>query len=293
MPSAFHSRRQPDAPSGKPFERAEIDRRSDRERAGHQHDPERVEDAREHPDRKAEEQHAEHGLHRIHPCARARQQFPGGGAEHDQRRAHAETQHEECEPAEHRIARLADVEHCRGERRRDARSDDQRRQESHDRDADQRAALLLVADVGDLRLPRARQLQFVETEHAERKQHEQGREAPQDPRFLECGLQVRAGETRDDAGDREDDARREHVDDRQHERAPRRDVLAGARDDAGQDRDHREHARREREQQSEAEEAQQREPAVARQVRRERLFLRLVASARRHRRSGASRDLSG
>jgi hypothetical protein len=135
-----HAKRFPQPPPARgavrqPFESAEIDRASDRERTAHQHDPHAIENARQHPDRQAQEGHAEHGLDRVHPGAGARQQFAGTGSEHDQWCAHAEGERKQSGTAEHRIVRLCNVNDGGGQRRRHARSDDQRRQRTHDRDA--------------------------------------------------------------------------------------------------------------------------------------------------------------
>ena len=137
-----------------------------------------IEDAREHPDREAEKHHAKHGLDRIHPDACARQPLAGGGSKHNQRRAHAEAEHEQRKAAEHRIVRLTDIENSRGQGWCNAGTDNQRREQSHDGDTDQRPAFLLIADAGDFRLPGTGQLQFVETEHAQRKKNKQARETP-------------------------------------------------------------------------------------------------------------------
>ncbi len=65
------------------------------------------------------------------------------------------------------LARLTDDRERGDDGRRDACRDHERRQRAHDERADIRAGLLLIADVGELGLQRARQLQRVCAEHRE------------------------------------------------------------------------------------------------------------------------------
>jgi hypothetical protein len=64
---------------------------------------------------------------------------------------------------------------------------------THYERADHRAALLLAADVCKFALYRARHLQVVRPEHADGEQDEKTREQDQDPRLIECRLQLHAG----------------------------------------------------------------------------------------------------
>ena len=121
------------------------------------------------------------------------------------------------------------------------------------------------------------------------------REGGDDPRVLERRLQVGAEQPGDDAGDGEHQRVGDHVDQRQHQRAPRAQARALAGDQARQDRDHRQHARRERQQQAGAEEAEQRQPAIAcRQGRRRGGCLPTASvSQRRRNDSRPSRSVAG
>ena len=146
-------------------ERAEVDRRDDQQRGPHRHGQRGRQDALEHPDRDADQQHAEHRLDGVHPRACLRQQLAGRGADQQQRRAHAQAKREQRRAAEHCVAGLPDVDQRACQRRGDARADDQCRQEPHDRHAGQRAALLAVARGVDAALSPVRHLQVVEAEH--------------------------------------------------------------------------------------------------------------------------------
>ena len=122
-------------------------------------------------------------------------------------------------------------------------------------------------------------MQFVEAEHRQRHQHEQSGETPQHPRCLERGLQIFPGQTRDHPGDGEDHCVRQNIDAGKYQSALGGNVLTGAGDDAGQDRNHREYTRREREAQSSQKEHAEYQPKRAIQ---RTLEAAVVAGRRRH-----------
>jgi len=106
----------------------------------------------DHPDGHAEEQHSKEPLDGIHPRAGLGQEFPGGSADQEERRTHADAQGEQGQRATYDIARLADDHEGRHQRGRDAGRDDKGGEGTHDRRADVAPGLLLIAESGESRL---------------------------------------------------------------------------------------------------------------------------------------------
>ena len=165
--------------------------------------------------------------------------------------------------AQHRIARLVDVQQRAGQRRRHARADDQRRQHAHGEHAPERAALHAIARAGQAALQRRGKLQLVEAEHRQRKRDEQRREAAEHPWVLQGPGQQRPRQPRRDPASGVGDRHPEHVHRATAGGVRSADPLALADDDPGQDRNHRQHAGREGQQQAEAEEAGDHAPEAA------------------------------
>jgi hypothetical protein len=147
----------------------------------------------------------------FHPRSGLRQQRAAGGADGDQRRAHAERHDEQRRAAEHGVAGLADVEQRAGQRRGDAGADDQRRQRAHQEDADAAAALQVAGFFRQLALQRGRQLQFVEAEHRQRQDDEDQREGAEHPGVLQGRREQRAAEPGGDADRRVGQRHAQHV----------------------------------------------------------------------------------
>ena len=111
-------------------------------------------DARKHPGRHREHHDAEELLDEVHPGAGLRQELPGGGADDQKRRPHADAHGKEGGSSAGHLTALADDEERGDQRRTYARRDDERRERTHDRHATQGAGGLAIAEVGDPGLDR-------------------------------------------------------------------------------------------------------------------------------------------
>jgi hypothetical protein len=124
------------------------------------------------------------------------------------------------------------------------------------------AALDAIGQGRDTTLERARQLEFIKTEHGQGQQHEhQGAEA-QCPRILQGCAQHQTGQAGGDAQQRISQCHAQRIGERQVEGMQTAEFLA-ANDDAGQYRNHRQDAGRQRQQQPEAEETDHDQPQFA------------------------------
>ena len=248
---------------GQGVDRAHVHRRHDHQRGPQEQGEGGGGDPFEQPDRQRQQEHAEHRLDRIHPGAGARQQGAGRGADQQQRRAHAQAERKQRHAAEHGVAGIGNIDERAHQRRGDAGADDQRREKAHDGHAHQIAALLAVADLGELALDGGRHLQLIEAEHGEGEGDENQGKGADDPRILEPGLNVFPRQAHQHADDGVGERHRQYIHQRQHKGLAGGDCLALANDDAGEDGDHREHAGGEGQQQAGAEEDQQGEQGVA------------------------------
>ncbi|MNM99971.1 hypothetical protein D3C81_1125510 [compost metagenome] len=136
-----------------------------------------------------------------------------------------------------RVTALRDVEQGAGQWRGHAGTNQQTGQRPQHPGADQTAAALIARDVFQAITHGHRQLQFEETEHRQRQQHENRRETAQQPGVLQPGLQVRP------EGGGQDTHRRIHQRHADHVTAGQGESTFGrgaaADDQPGQNRQHR------------------------------------------------------
>ena len=101
----------------------------------------------------------------VHPVACFRQDMAAECADDDERHAGAECQDIKREAAQHGIAGLANIAQSKRQRRRNARADNQRRQNTHDEDGNDFTAGEFAALILEIGLDGVGQLDIEEAEH--------------------------------------------------------------------------------------------------------------------------------
>ena len=203
-----------------------------------------------------QQNHAERVFDAVHPRTCARHNVPAERADGDERNARAQCQRIQQHAAQQRIARFADIAQGGGQRRRNARADNQCRQHAHHKHGSDFAARQAVGLHLEIILHGGGQLQLEHAEHRQRQQHHQPGHGQHHPGLLQPHGQQRAGQSGQHAHCRVGQRQALHI----HERQSERPFFAAAfiaHDNAGNDGQQRIHARGEAQAQSEHKKRQQ------------------------------------
>ncbi|MNO63985.1 hypothetical protein D3C76_547060 [compost metagenome] len=208
-----------------------------------------------------QEHEAEHALDQVHPRTWARQVAIAQRDQQQQRHAHAQAKAEQHQRALQHITTLRDVQQRTGQRGGHARAQQQARQRPEQCRAIQVAATGALPGAVEAVTHGGGQLQFEGAEHRQGQQHEQPRQAAQQPGLLQPGLQAgtQQGSNHPEPGVHQGHA--QHIDPGQQPAAPGTGAIA--QHQPGKDRQHRQRAGGEGQQQAKAEEGQQAPRQVA------------------------------